>query len=150
MKTDTILLVEDSEDDIFFFLHTAKKSRITNPVQVVKDGQEAIDYLKGDGRFSDRTQYPLPSLILLDLNLPLRQGLSILRWIREQPAFELIIVLVLTSSSSEKDIHEAYQLGANSYLLKPSDPPRLGDLLNLINDYWLSANQLPPGGLAPF
>src|SRR5579864_5000614 len=118
MITKPILLVEDDENDVFFFQRAMSKAGMTNPVQVAGDGQEAIDYLRGAGKFADRSKFPLPELILLDLKLPFVMGLDVLRWIREQS--ELVpIVIILSSSREEEDIAAAYKLGANAYLVKP-------------------------------
>src|SRR5688572_11336740 len=120
MKTGkTILLVEDNEDDSFFMQQAKTKAGIQNPMQVVDDGQKALDYLRGVGKYSDRQQYPLPFLLLLDLKLPLVPGLRVLSWLREQPEFETMLVVILTSSKEDRDIDRAYRLGANSYLVKP-------------------------------
>src|SRR5687767_13747283 len=98
MSTErTLMLVEDSEDDIFFMKRAMKGAGITNPLQVMEDGQSTIDYLKGAGQYADREQFPLPSLILLDLKLPMKGGLEVLQWIREQSALETLVVIVMTS-----------------------------------------------------
>src|SRR4051794_15702703 len=94
----TILLVEDDDNDVFFLTYAFESAGIVNPVVVVKDGQEAIDYLAGTGRYSDRGIYPLPCLVLLDLKLPVRPGLDVLRWVGQQPHLKPLLVIVLTSS----------------------------------------------------
>lgn len=136
----TILLVEDEENDVFFFKRAAKLAGISNPLRVAQDGREAIDYLNGTGAYADRTQYPLPSLVLLDLKLPHVMGLEVLKWIRERPEFKAIIVIVFTSSKLASDIDTAYQLGANLYVVKPSDPAQLQEMLVTIKLYWLDLN----------
>src|SRR6185503_10901677 len=95
------------------------KACVTNPLQIVNDGAAAIRYLSGTGEFEDRKRFPLPCLLLLDLNLPRRSGLEILKWVREQPRLQSVPVVLLTSSSHSRDIHSAYTLGANGYLVKP-------------------------------
>src|SRR6476660_732111 len=117
-----ILLVEDDPNDVFFFERAAKKAGIGVPVHTVRDGQEAVNYLTGEGVYADREVHPFPVLMVLDLNLPQRHGLEVLRWLRNCKTCRTLLVIVLTSSRSELDIHEAYELGANSYLVKPSDP----------------------------
>lgn len=102
------------------------------------DGQQAIDYLAGKGDFADRSQYPLPALILLDINMPKKSGLEVLQWIRQQPDFKSSPVLMFTSSTRQEDMDNARQLGANDYLLKPFDPLKLSDLVRTIHDRWLS------------
>ncbi len=137
----TLMLVEDSEDDIFFMKRAMKGASITNPLQVIEDGQSVIDYLSGAGRFEDREKYPLPSLILLDLKLPYKSGLEVLKWIREKPSLETIIVIVMTSSKEDSDVETAYRLGANSYLVKPPTAEKLLDLANALKLYWLKFNE---------
>src|SRR6185369_15415772 len=115
----TILQVEDDPNDVFFLQRALKKAGVLNPIQVARDGQEAIDYLQGVGKFADREQFPLPALILLDLKLPLVMGLDVLKWIRQEAGLTVPIVL-LTASAQESDIAAAYCLGANGFLVKPS------------------------------
>jgi CheY-like chemotaxis protein len=143
MKNDTILHVEDREEDVFLLNYAFKRAQITNPVQVVMDGQEAIDYLAGSGKFADRTQFPLPSLVLLDLQLPSKTGLEILEWIRQQPAYRSLIVIVLSSSIHEGDIRRVYELGANAFLVKPSSTTILADMCQALKHFWLIHNQPP-------
>jgi|SRR5665213_2078151 len=139
----TILLVEDEESDIFFLKLAFKVAGILNPLQVVQDGDEALDYLSGAGKYADREQFPLPCLTLLDLKLPHMMGLEVLKWIREQPCFKTLIVIVLTSSRHKSDIETAYQLGANAYLVKPSTPRELREIARRIKLFWLELNQGP-------
>ena len=137
----TILLVEDSEDDIFIFDRVIKKAGITGHVEVVRDGQEALDYLSGNGRFADRQKFPLPTLALVDLKLPRISGLEILQWIREQPHLETLSVVVLTSSSEDRDVIRAYQLGARSYLVKPPTTTALLAVVKAVGASALSARE---------
>jgi CheY-like chemotaxis protein len=141
--TRTILLVEDEEGDVFFMRQAMKKAGVLNPLQVASDGQEAIDYFKGTGKFANREEFPLPCLVLLDLKLPRVMGLDVLKWIRQQPAVATIVV-ILTSSQEEADIATAYRLGANGYLVKPSDVSQLNDMAKSISDFWLTQNIFPP------
>jgi CheY-like chemotaxis protein len=143
MKTDPIVLVEDDDNDIFLMRRMVKKTGIPNVLNVVRDGGEAMDYLAGRGPFANRAEFPLPCLLLLDLNLPGKSGLEILHWIREQPGLETLLVIILTSSSAERDIEEAYCLGANSYLVKPASPDELEEMFAALNLYWLKHNQTP-------
>src|SRR4029077_4123397 len=99
----TILQVEDDPNDVFLFQHAMKKAGVTNPVQVASDGQQAIDYLQGAGKFADRTKYPFPCLVLLDLKLPCVMGWDVLKWIRQQPG-AAVTVLMLTASGEDADI----------------------------------------------
>lgn len=138
----TILQVEDDPNDVFLFRHAMKKAGVENPVQVASDGQAAIDYLRGAGKFADREKFPLPCLVLLDLKLPHVMGLDVLKWIREQPGTALIVVM-LTASGEDADIATAYRLGANAFLTKPTESKKLEDMVKAINDFWLTHNTLP-------
>ena len=135
------MLIEDNEDDIFFMKRAIKSAAIENSLQVVTDGQQAVEYLEGTGKFSDRTQFPLPMLVLLDLKLPHKNGHEVLRWIREQPEFETLIVLILTTSREASDIEKAYRLGANSYLVKPPGAPQLIEIVKALKQFWLLHNE---------
>jgi two-component system response regulator len=148
MNATPILLIEDGEDDVFFFQHAVKKAGIANPLQVAKDGQEALDYLAGTGKFADFEKYPPPTLIFLDLKLPRVMGFEVLRRIREQPEWRKLIVLVLTSSASDADMAKAYELGANAYLVKPPESGRLAVILQAVKDFWLTHNHTPPREIA--
>jgi two-component system response regulator len=138
----TILQVEDDPNDVFLLKHAMKKVDMANPMQVASDGQEAIDYLSGTGKFADREQFPLPGLVLLDLKLPFVMGLDVLRWIREQPN-TAPVVIILTASAEEEDIATAYRLGANAFLTKPSQAGKLQEIVRAIKDFWLTHNTLP-------
>lgn len=136
-----LLLVEDNEDDVFLMKRALQSARIVNPMRVVEDGQEALDYLGGSGKFADRDQYPLPAVVFLDLKLPFISGHDVLAWIRQQKEFESLVVIVLTSSNEAKDLSRCYSLGANSYLVKPPTPEQLEDLAKAFKWYWLEYNQ---------
>src|SRR5436190_9900638 len=135
----TILQVEDDPNDAFFFQHAMDKLHAANPVQLVTDGREAIAYLKGVGGFADRKQFPLPDLVLLDLKLPYVMGLDVLKWIRQESGMDLV-VLLLTASAEEADIAAAYRLGANGFLVKPSEASKLLEMVKAIRDFWLMQN----------
>jgi CheY-like chemotaxis protein len=137
-----ILQVEDDPNDVFLLQHAMTQAEVANPIQVATDGQQAIDYLKGAGKFSDRETFPLPCLVLLDLKLPPVMGLNVLRWIRQQPAPALVVVM-LTASGEDTDIAAAYRLGANAFLTKPSKASRLEDMAKALKDFWLIHNTLP-------
>jgi len=136
-----ILLVEDNEDDVFLMRRALKEASVQPPLQVVEDGQQAIDYLCGTGQYADRALYPLPLVVFLDLKLPLRSGHEVLQWIRAQPLFESLVVVVLTSSDEPKDVSRCYQLGANSYIVKPPTSEQLNDLAKAFKWYWLEYNR---------
>ena len=139
----TILLVEDEEGDVFFMRQAMQKAGVLDSLQVASDGRQAIDYLKGNGKFANRQEFPLPCLVLLDLKLPRVMGLDVLKWIREQPEVATIVV-ILTSSQEQADIATAYRLGANGYLVKPHDLSQLTDMAKSIKDFWLTQNTPPP------
>lgn len=144
MQIFPILHVEDEEDDVLFIQRAFKSAGITNPLNAVEDGQSAIDYLSGNGKFADRQQYPLPALMLLDLNLPGQSGFDVLKWIRAHPELKRTIVVVICSSSQNlPDINAAYDLGANGYVVKPPTFPGLVELAKAIRDYWLVFNHPP-------
>src|SRR5690349_8962654 len=119
-----------------------RKVGVVNPLQVATDGQQAIDYLQGAGKFADRVTFPFPCLVLMDLKLPYVMGLDVLRWIRWQPG-TILPVVMLTASASEMDITEAYHLGANAFLTKPSDANRLEEMVRALKDFWLTHNTVP-------
>jgi CheY-like chemotaxis protein len=138
-----VLLVEDNDDDIFFMRRAFRNASIENPMIVMHDGQSAIDYLGGQGPFGDRTEHPLPGLVLLDIKLPMRTGFEVLNWIRTDPRLKPLVVVVLTTSSETIDIDAAYRLGANSYLVKPPSPGSLLELTRSLKLYWLETNRGP-------
>jgi CheY-like chemotaxis protein len=131
-----ILLVEDDADDVVFLKRAIKLAGIRNPLHVVATGQEAIDYMAGTAQFSDREQHPLPGLVILDLNLPQKTGFEVLHWIRYHPQLVNTFVVVLTSSNQDRDRQEAFRLGANSYLVKPTDPDRLTRMIEQVVARW--------------
>ncbi len=139
----TILLVEDNDDDAFLMSRAFRKAHLLNPVVRVTDGEQAIFYLKGEDGYTDRGRFPKPFLLLLDLKMPRMDGLDVLRWVRQQPDLKRLLVVVLTSSTSEPDIKTAYDLGANSYLTKPANFEELIQLLNRLQGYWLMTNISP-------
>jgi CheY-like chemotaxis protein len=132
----TILVIEDTEDDVFFLLRALKAADIPNPVQVAADGQQALDYLSGTGVYADRAAYPLPFLVLLDLKLPYVMGLDVLKWIRARREFNGIIVAVLTSSQQDRDITETTRLGGNFYFVKPPSKQKLIELMRGLAENW--------------
>jgi CheY-like chemotaxis protein len=137
----TILLVEDEPSDVFLMKRALKNAQISNPLQVASDGQEAINYLAGVDKFSDRTQFPIPSIIFLDLKLPYKNGFEVLTWIQSQPQLASTLVMVLTSSSEERDIAQSYRLGARTFLVKPPTPAMLLELMISLKNYWIKHNE---------
>ena len=138
-----ILLAEDREDDIHLVRRAFKMAFLTNPLQVVRDGEECIAYLSGTDKYSNRAEYPLPALLLLDLKMPRRNGFEVLEWIRLHPGLRRLRVVVLTTSSSLHDVNRAYQLGANSFLVKPTDFESVVRLVSLLKDYWVKMDKVP-------
>ena len=138
MKSDcnkTILLVEDSDDDVFAMKRALRLSKASNPLQVVTDGQQALDYLSGTGIFSDRERYPLPFIIFLDLKLPYLSGFEVLTWIRRQTSLASVAVVILTGSAEDRDKVQAFELGAQSYLVKPPTAQILNDIFESFANY---------------
>ena len=144
-----ILLVEDREDDIALIQRAFRRAQIQTAIQVVHDGEEAISYLSGDGKYSNRAEYPLPWLVLLDLKMPRVDGFEVLTWIREQPGCKALVVVVLTSSEQIKDVNKAYALGANSFMVKPFDFENTAALVELVHQYWLGWNRFPENVRGP-
>jgi CheY-like chemotaxis protein len=142
-RIQTILVVEDNPTDVMLIRRAFTKARIDSPLQVVRDGDTAVRYLAGAGDFADRAEFPLPGLMLLDLKLPRRSGLEVLEWLREQAGLCRLPVVVLTSSRQPQDVNRAYELGANSYLVKPVEFDGLQTMLGAVNRYWLSMNANP-------
>jgi CheY-like chemotaxis protein len=144
----TILLVEDEPSDVFLMKRALKGAQISNPLQVANDGQEAINYLSASGKYADRSQFPVPSIIFLDLKLPYKNGFEVLTWIRSQSHLVQTLVMVLTSSSEERDIAQCYKLGARTFLVKPPTPAMLLELMISLKDYWVKHNEftLPDDG----
>ncbi len=142
MNAGLILYAEDDENDVFLMQHAFRKAGIGNPLQILTDGQSAIDYLDGKNGFENRKQFPFPKLVLLDLKLPVLSGLDVLKWIRTSPSCCTLPVIMITSSNQDSDIHRAYILGVNSYLVKPGKPDELLAMVNTIKDFWLNLNQV--------
>jgi CheY-like chemotaxis protein len=140
ITTQTILLVEDEENDVLFMQMALEKAGLASALRVAEDGQEAIDYLRGEGKFADRGRFPMPALVFLDLKLPRVMGMEVLKWMREQPALSTMVVVMLTSSQQRSDIEKACALGANSYLVKPSNPLELNEIVEGVKRYWLQLN----------
>jgi CheY-like chemotaxis protein len=142
-EPQVILLVEDREDDVVLILKAFRQANLSTPIHVVRHGEEAIHYLAGKGKYAVRSEYPLPTLVLLDLKMPLVDGFEVLRWIRTQPSLSSLLVVVLTSSEQMRDVNRAYQLGANSFLIKPMDFENATTLSQMIHEYWLGTNTAP-------
>ncbi len=149
MPNHTILLVEDNSTDVLMVRRAFRKANLLHPLQVVDDGDKAVAYLGGQGPYADRGQYPLPVLLLLDLKLPRRSGLEVLGWLRQQEGLRRLPVVVLTSSKESSDVNRAYDLGANSYLVKPVDFDPLLEMVKALGLYWMLLNEKPDTAHGP-
>ena len=138
-----ILLAEDREDDIVLIRKAFRQACLLNPLFVVRDGEEAINYLQGQGKFANREEYPLPDLFLLDLKMPRLDGFEVLKWVRQEPCMDRLRVIVLTSSERMADVNLAYQLGANSFLVKPFEFERFVETSRALVRYWLTLDKRP-------
>jgi len=138
-----ILLVEDSQDDVDLALHTLKREKLANNIQVVRDGEEALDFIFCRGAFTHRTFEHPPKLVLLDLKLPKVDGMEVLKQIKADLRTRIIPVVVMTSSKEERDLVASYHLGANSYIQKPVDFDQFRETVKTVGLYWLVINQPP-------
>lgn len=139
----TILLVEDDPNEIYLTQRAFQKANINVSLQIIDDGDSAIAYLNGTGKYADRQRFPIPKLILLDLKLPCRSGHEILAWLRQHPCLNLLPVVIFTSSREPADVNLAYELGANSYLVKPNGIKALKRVVETLTSYWLVDNEPP-------
>lgn len=138
-----LLIIEDSEDDIFFIERIFRQLRARCELRFARDGIEAVEYLSGKGRFKDRTEYPMPSIILMDLKMPRRNGFEVLEWMQTQPEISLIPTIVVTSSTLQEDVTKAYRLGANAVMNKPVDKDSLLQMLKSFHVYWTDYVEMP-------
>jgi CheY-like chemotaxis protein len=144
-----ILLVDDDSNDGALVQRAFLRAKLLNPLVVLRSGEEAIDYLSGLGKYTNRAEYPLPALILLDIKMHGIDGLEVLRWIRTQPSLGTLRVVMLTSSNDTKDVNGAYQLGANSFLTKPVDFEHFLQVAQALSGYWLWMDKAPESFLPP-
>jgi CheY-like chemotaxis protein len=135
----TLLVVEDNDDDVFLLRRALRGIPNQFDVQIAADGQQAVDYLAGAGDFADRAKFPRPALMLLDLKLPFLHGFQVLEWVRAQPAWKELPVVILTSSAEERDQEQAAQFGVRAYHVKPPQPALLDDIAHAIADVAMSA-----------
>ncbi|RJQ76589.1 MAG: response regulator [Desulfobacteraceae bacterium] len=143
MKEKIILLVEDNPDDVKLTMRALAKSRIMNGIVVAEDGIEALDYLRGKGKFAERDTSIMPQVILLDLKMPKMDGLEVLQCIRAEEKTRLLPVVILTTSREERDLVESYKLGANSYVRKPVDFNQFVEAVRQLGLYWMVLNEAP-------
>jgi CheY-like chemotaxis protein len=139
----TVLVVEDNPTDVMLIRRAFAKANIGNPLQVLGNGDAAVQYLSGEGEYADRGAYPLPAVMLLDLKLPRRSGFEVLEWVRSHAPLVRLPIVVLTSSKQSHDVNRAYDLGANSYLCKPVEFDDLKEMVAKIHIYWLDLNEKP-------
>jgi CheY-like chemotaxis protein len=144
-----ILLVEDNQDDMDLALHALRREKLANKILVVRDGEEALDFLFCRGAFAERSFDHPPKIVLLDLKLPKVDGIEVLRQVKSDPRTRTVPVVIMTSSKEERDVVAGYDLGANSYIQKPVDFNQFRDTVKLAGLYWLVTNQPPPSNGAP-
>lgn len=147
LATPLILIVDDGEDDRFFLRAAIAKAEFQNPLREVNDGEEALAYLRGDAPYQDRTEYPLPAIMLLDLNMPRLSGFEVLTWVRGDGHMPRLSVIVMSASRREEDVGRAFDLGASAYLVKPGTQSELVEMMRCLRA-WLRFNHFPP--LSPF
>lgn len=139
-----ILLVEDSRDDAFFLRRAFLKANLSHPIVDVRNGQQAVNYLSGNALFADRSLYPLPKLVLVDLKMPLMDGFEFLAWVRARPELEGLPVIVVSSSDLPTDRDKAFKLGASDYFVKPNDPEDLVKVVEELQAKWIPEETLKP------
>ena len=133
----TLLLVEDDLNDIFLVKRAFKMAQVSNPLQIVTDGQEAISYLKGEGKYADRATYPMPRLMVMDIKMPRMSGFDVLEWVKgDDSPLRRIPIVIVSASDNPSEINRAYELGANAYMVKPVDFRAVEHLFNAITNYW--------------
>lgn len=128
-------MVDDSETDLFLMRAAFKRAGCNLPLQEVRNGEEAIDYLMGEGRYGDRGKCPLPTVMLLDLNMPKKNGFEVLTWVRAQPVLKRLAVIILTASMRVEDLERAFDLGATSFLVKPSNLDALSEMMRCLCEW---------------
>jgi CheY-like chemotaxis protein len=133
---EPILIAEDNPDDVFLLKRALRRNGAESNVYIVEDGQEAIDYLRREPPFDDRFKYPFPSVIYTDLKMPRVSGLEVIRWLKEHPDCGVIPVIVFSASQQDEDIKQAYQLGANAYLVKPTTLDQLTEMIRVTMEFW--------------
>ncbi len=143
LKNQYILLAEDDGNDVLLIQRAFQKAGLRETLKIARDGQEAIEYLGGEGAYANREKYPMPFLLLLDLKMPGTDGFEVLRWVRAEPELKRLLVVVLTSSNLQADVDRAYELGANSYLVKPVEFDEMVNMIQRFEAYWSEINRTP-------
>jgi len=144
-----ILLVEDRDDDVYLVRWALSKADVHNPFFTVKNGEETLAYLEGLGKFRNRDEYPLPDILLLDLKMPGMDGYEVLRAVRAKPEFKALRIIVLTSSEDLNDVNKAYELGANSFLVKPLEFENYAAMMRTLSSFWLHYSRDPTLARSP-
>jgi CheY-like chemotaxis protein len=135
--SEVVLLAEDSDDEVLLFKRAYEQAAIPNPLRIVRDGEQAIQYLEGKGKFSDRKQFPIPRLLIVDLKMPRKTGFEVLQWARACPQLNGLRIVVMTTSDGLGSVKKAYELGANSFLVKAMDARNFLAQLKELADHWL-------------
>jgi CheY-like chemotaxis protein len=143
LSSKYILLAEDDSNDVVLIQRAFQKAGLKQVLKVVRDGGEAIEYLSGQGIYADRDKYPMPYMVLLDLKMPGTDGFEVLQWARSEPDTKRLLFVVLTSSNLQEDVDRAYDLGANSYLVKPVEFEQMVNLIQRFEAYWTEINRTP-------
>jgi CheY-like chemotaxis protein len=138
-----VLIADDSEDDLFFLKRALRKAGVKNPITFVINGAEAIDYLEND------STHKTPRVVMLDVKMPLKNGFDVLECVRKNPLLKRLPVIMFSSSAEERDVNRAYDLGANSYVVKPGDTKRWEELVKKIHEYWIDINEKPTIPIPP-
>jgi CheY-like chemotaxis protein len=138
-ESSHILVAEDDPTDAYFFQRAFRRAGLPVTLDFVRDGQEVLEYLRGEGQFADRSRYPLPQLLLLDLKMPRMDGFEVLEWVRDQANLHDLQIVIFSSSDEPRDMNRAYGLGANSYLVKPHSMEELTALVGRFKKYWLES-----------
>ena len=143
LNNQFILLAEDDSNDVLLVQRAFQKAGLRNALKVVRDGEQAISYLAGRGTYGNRERFPAPFLLLLDLKMPGTDGFEVLEWVRKEPNLKRLLVVVLTSSNLQEDVDRAYELGANSYLVKPVSFDEMVNMIKRFEIYWTEINRTP-------
>jgi CheY-like chemotaxis protein len=144
ITTELVLIAEDNPDDAILLRRAIEKAGITARIKIVTDGEEILLYLQGRGAFANREANPLPSFIILDLKMPRKTGLEVLQWINENPEVAVVPTIVLSASNLEEDVRAAYNLGANTYFVKPTTFEELVETMRMVERYWKKACKVQP------
>src|SRR5262245_39501433 len=143
LNNQYILLAEDDPNDVLLIQRAFQKAGLGTALKLVRDGEQAIEYLGGRGNYANRTRFPVPFLLLLDLKMPGTDGFEVLQWVRAEPELKRLLIIVLTSSNLQADVDRAYELGANSYLVKPVEFNQMVNMIQRFEAYWTEINRTP-------